>query len=146
MVQSSARACEAACPVCKQTGKTVSLDTCCGECAAVLQWFQNRLELVGYRPSLRISLTSSFAGDLAIDSLDFVEIVCDLERDFKVVVLGSDAIQIATVGDAVACVRRMGQAQEALVEVAAPRRRLPVAPAGLRVQLSKILAQVRRPR
>lgn len=95
------------CPVCGATATTLSIDRCCGECQAVLQWFQSRLDLVGYRPTESISLESSFASDLAIDSLDLVEIICDLEHDFDVSVSGNDAINIGTVGDAIACVHRV---------------------------------------
>lgn len=123
---------EAMCHVCGESASVFTIDRCCGECNAVLQWFQNRLDLVGYRPSQRISLQSSFACDLAIDSLDLVEIICDLEHDFDVTVSGIDAIHIGTVGDAIACVRRVDIAPaeiEAIYD--APRRGLLVAPAGL---------------
>ena len=143
MLQNRASARASTCPVCGATATTLTIDRCCGECHGVLQWFQNRLDLVGYQPSQRVSLESSFAGDLAIDSLDLVEIICDLEHDFDVAVTGNDAINIGTVGDAVACVRRVNNV-EAVYD--APRRGLLVAPAGLRVQLSKIFTRIRRPR
>ena len=138
---------ESLCRVCGETASTFTIDRCCGDCNAVLQWFQNRLDLVGYRPSERISLASSFAGDLSIDSLDLVEIICDLEHDFDVAVSGNDAIHIGTVGDAIACVRHVGNvAPEIEVICDAHRRGLQVAPAGLRVQLSKIFTRIRRQR
>ena len=147
MLLNGASARESTCPVCGENATTLTIDRCCGECNHVLQWFQNRLDLVGYRPSERIALVSSFAGDLAVDSLDLVEIVCDLEHDFDVVVSGNDAIHIETVGDAIACVRHVGNVAPEIDSVCdAPRRGLQVAPAGLRVQLSKIFTRIRRPR
>jgi acyl carrier protein len=147
MLRNGALVRESTCPVCGRAAATLTFDRCCGECNDVLQWFQNRLDLVGYRPTDRISLASSFAGDLAVDSLDLVEIICDLEHDFDVVISGNDAIHIGTVGDAVACVRHVAMpAPPVDIVSASPRRGLQVAPARLRVGLSQIFARIRRPR
>jgi len=135
------------CPVCGIEAATITTDHCCSECNAVLQWFQKRLVVSSYRPIDRISLTSSFAGDLATDSLDFIEIVCDLERDFDVAISGEEALKITNIGDAVARVRQAG-ATELTLTIAhdAPRRGLRIAPAGLIDQLSKIFGKIRKPR
>ena len=135
------------CPICGQSALTLTADHCCGECDAVLHWFQNRLDLVGYRPLARISLGSSFAGDLAIDSLDLIEIICDLEHDFDLAISGNDAILITTVGDAVACIRRGGAVGAAFdIGCDAPRWGLRAAPSNLRHRLSNLLGRIRKPR
>ena len=45
---------------------------------------------------------ASFAGDLGADSLDTVELIMELEKEFKVTIPDSDAEKISTVGDAIA--------------------------------------------
>ncbi|WP_152101006.1 acyl carrier protein [Lacipirellula parvula] len=135
------------CPVCGAAAATLTADQCCGACDAILEWFQTRLTLIGYQPLSRVSLASSFAGDLTVDSLDLVEIVCDLEQDFDVAISGNDALRITTIGDAIACVRRNSTVMAPPdVALDSPRLGLRVAPAGLMVQLSKIFARSRRPR
>ena len=45
---------------------------------------------------------ASFANDLGADSLDTVELIMELEKEFGVTIPDSDAEKIQTVGDAVA--------------------------------------------
>ena len=45
---------------------------------------------------------ASFAGDLGADSLDTVELIMELEKEFKVTIPDADAEKISTVGDAIA--------------------------------------------
>jgi len=138
---------ELLCPVCGTVAATLSADQCCGACDAVLDWFQTRLELTAYRPVSRVSLASLFARDLAVDSLDIIEIGCDLEHDFDVAITGDDALHINTVGDAIACVRRNSIVSVSpAVALDAPHRGLRVALETIIAQLSKIIARSRRPR
>lgn len=44
---------------------------------------------------------ASFTNDLGADSLDIVELIMDLEKDFEVTIPESEAENIATVGDAI---------------------------------------------
>ena len=44
----------------------------------------------------------SFTGDLGADSLDTVELIMELEKEFGIAIPDDDAEKIATVGDAVA--------------------------------------------
>lgn len=45
---------------------------------------------------------SSFTNDLGADSLDTVELIMELEKEFGVTIPDSDAEKIQTVGDAIA--------------------------------------------
>lgn len=45
---------------------------------------------------------ASFTNDLGADSLDTVELIMELEKEFSITIPDSDAEQIQTVGDAVA--------------------------------------------
>ena len=49
-----------------------------------------------------VKLEASFTNDLGADSLDTVELIMELEKEFGVTIPGSDAEKIQTVGDAVA--------------------------------------------
>ena len=49
-----------------------------------------------------VSAEKSFTGDLGADSLDTVELIMELEKEFGITIPDDDAEQIATVGDAVA--------------------------------------------
>lgn len=44
---------------------------------------------------------ASFTNDLGADSLDIVELIMELEKDFNVTIPESEAENIATVGDAI---------------------------------------------
>jgi len=48
-----------------------------------------------------IKSTSAFIDDLGADSLDIVELVMQIERDFDIEIPDEDAELISTVGDAV---------------------------------------------
>ena len=49
-----------------------------------------------------VSAEKSFTGDLGADSLDTVELIMELEKEFGITIPDDDAEKIATVGDAVA--------------------------------------------
>ena len=48
-----------------------------------------------------VSAEKSFTGDLGADSLDTVELIMELEKEFGIASPDDDAEKIATVGDAV---------------------------------------------
>lgn len=49
----------------------------------------------------KVQLETSFIGDLGADSLDMVELLMNLEDQFKMTIPDEDAEKIKTVGDAV---------------------------------------------
>ena len=49
-----------------------------------------------------VKMESSFTNDLGADSLDTVELIMELEKEFNVTIPDSDAEKIQTVGDAIA--------------------------------------------
>ncbi|MBQ3804368.1 MAG: acyl carrier protein [Prevotella sp.] len=49
-----------------------------------------------------VKAESSFTNDLGADSLDTVELIMELEKEFNVTIPDSDAEKIQTVGDAIA--------------------------------------------
>lgn len=49
-----------------------------------------------------VKLEASFTNDLGADSLDTVELIMELEKEFGVTIPDSDAEKIQTVGDAIA--------------------------------------------
>ena len=48
-----------------------------------------------------VTLEASFTNDLGADSLDTVELIMDLEKEFDITIPDEDAEKIVTVGDAV---------------------------------------------
>ena len=53
----------------------------------------------------KVKLETSFVGDLGADSLDMVELLMNLEDNFKMTIPDEDAEKIKTVGDAVAYIK-----------------------------------------
>jgi acyl carrier protein len=53
-----------------------------------------------------INLEASFTNDLGADSLDTVELIMELEKEFDITIPDEDAENIATVGDAVSYVEK----------------------------------------
>ena len=49
----------------------------------------------------KVKIETSFIGDLGADSLDMVELLMNLEDQFKMTIPDEDAEKIKTVGDAV---------------------------------------------
>ena len=49
---------------------------------------------------------ASFTGDLGADSLDTVELIMDLEKEFGVTIPDEEAEKIITVGDAIAFIEK----------------------------------------
>lgn len=52
---------------------------------------------------------ASFTNDLGADSLDTVELIMELEKQFDVTIPDTDAEKIQTVGDAVAYIENHGK-------------------------------------
>ena len=52
---------------------------------------------------------ASFTNDLGADSLDTVELIMELEKQFDVTIPDTDAEKIQTVGDAVAYIEHAGK-------------------------------------
>ena len=52
---------------------------------------------------------ASFTNDLGADSLDTVELIMELEKQFDVTIPDTDAEKIQTVGDAVAYIENAGK-------------------------------------
>ena len=52
---------------------------------------------------------ASFTNDLGADSLDTVELIMELEKQFDVTIPETDAEKIQTVGDAVAYIENAGK-------------------------------------
>ena len=48
-----------------------------------------------------VKLESSFTNDLGADSLDTVELIMELEKEFEITIPDEEAEKIATVGDVV---------------------------------------------
>lgn len=48
-----------------------------------------------------VTMEASFTNDLGADSLDTVELIMDLEKEFDITIPDEDAEKIVTVGDAV---------------------------------------------
>lgn len=52
---------------------------------------------------------ASFTNDLGADSLDTVELIMELEKEFSITIPDSDAEKIQTVGDAIAYIENAGK-------------------------------------
>ena len=50
----------------------------------------------------KVTPEASFTGDLGADSLDTVELIMELEKEFNISIPDDQAEKIATVGDAIA--------------------------------------------
>lgn len=110
----------------------------------MLTWFRRRLNPEGGtgRP---VTFSSSLSNDLAVDSLDLVEVIVDLENEFSIEINGENALAIDTVGDVVCFVRRFKSEPIPLASVL-PHEGLLVAPASVRFKLARILNHIRKPR
>lgn len=56
-----------------------------------------------------VKAEASFTNDLGADSLDTVELIMELEKQFDVTIPDTDAEKIQTVGDAVAYIENAGK-------------------------------------
>ncbi len=56
-----------------------------------------------------VKAEASFTNDLGADSLDTVELIMELEKEFSVTIPDSDAEKIQTVGDAIAYIENAGK-------------------------------------
>lgn len=52
---------------------------------------------------------ASFTNDLGADSLDTVELIMELEKEFSITIPDSDAEKIQTVGDAISYIENAGK-------------------------------------
>ena len=52
---------------------------------------------------------ASFTNDLGADSLDTVELIMELEKEFEIQIPEAEAEKIATVGDAIAFIENAGK-------------------------------------
>ena len=52
---------------------------------------------------------ASFTNDLGADSLDTVELIMELEREFEIQIPETEAEKITTVGDAIAFIENAGK-------------------------------------
>lgn len=72
----------------------------------VLTWLRGQLvEVLEVDPE-EITLETDFAEDLDADSIDLIEVVNNLERQFKIVIEEEELYDIATVGQLVDIVER----------------------------------------
>lgn len=56
--------------------------------------------------SVNINLEMDLRTDLAIDSLDAVELIVELENEFKINITDDEADKLFSVGDVIECVTR----------------------------------------
>ena len=56
-----------------------------------------------------VKLEATFTNDLGADSLDTVELIMELEKEFNITIPDDQAEKIATVGDAIAYVEANAQ-------------------------------------
>ena len=76
-------------------------DSCCPWCGHLLWWFRDHLpRRAGISPEL-VTLASSFATDLQMDSLDIVELMLELEAETGIDIADEDLTNIETVEDAI---------------------------------------------
>ncbi|HOY47554.1 MAG TPA: acyl carrier protein [Alphaproteobacteria bacterium] len=61
----------------------------------------------------KVKETSAFVNDLGADSLDVVEFVMEVEKEFNIVIPDEDAGKMATVGDAVKYIESHAKAPKA---------------------------------
>ena len=93
------------CPVC---GKPCALepsypggDSCCPTCGHLLWWFRDRLAVTAGADPVRVTVDSALFEDFGADSLDAVELVMELEKEFDVAVAPDDLRRCKTVADAI---------------------------------------------
>jgi acyl carrier protein len=76
-------------------------DSCCPNCGQLLWWFRDRLSRDASIAPEQIMLSSSFAEDIAVDSLTIVELVMELEEKFGVTIPYDEAERMKTVADVI---------------------------------------------
>ena len=77
----------------------------CPACAKLLRWLRNRLSEDSELRFSSISLASSFADDIRIDSLSMIEFIMDLEQESGVKISDDTVAEVRTVQDVVRYVR-----------------------------------------
>ena len=91
------------CPICGEAAAIEPSypggDACCPACGHLLWWFRDRLG----NSSLDLHAALANPGG---DSLDFVELVMELEEEFDIVISDEDAGQINSIADLIRYLRR----------------------------------------
>ena len=77
----------------------------CSACAKLLHWLRKRLSRESGLRLNGITLSSSFAEDIRIDSLSMIELVMDLEKESGVDISDDTVADVRTVEDVVRYVR-----------------------------------------
>jgi acyl carrier protein len=77
----------------------------CPACARLLRWLRTRLSEDSELRFSSISLASSFADDIRIDSLSMIEFIRDLEQESGVKISDDTVAEVRTVQDVVRYVR-----------------------------------------
>jgi acyl carrier protein len=103
------------CPVCDKVSRLEPSfpggDSCCPTCGHLLLLARDRvIDALGRVPE-EFSLSTSLA-DTTLDSIEFVELVMELEEEFEVDISDADAEKIQTVGDFLRYLRRKGRGPE----------------------------------
>lgn len=94
------------CPVCREDTDlepSPAGDVCCPACGQLLWWFRDRVDA-------RLRLDSSMI-DLNLDSLEFVELVMELEEEYGVNLSEAATEEIQTIEDAIRALRRQRDEQ-----------------------------------
>jgi acyl carrier protein len=94
------------CPVCREDTDlepSPAGDACCPSCGELLWWFRDRVDA-------RLSLESSYA-DLHLDSIEFVELVMQLEAEHSINLSEAAAEEIETIEDLIRALRRKRKEQ-----------------------------------
>jgi acyl carrier protein len=93
------------CPVCGNESAVEPSypggDSCCPSRGHLLWWFRDRLGRGAGASPERVTLSSSFAEDPGLDSLDIVELIMELEEEFDIQMPDDEAQRIRTVADAI---------------------------------------------
>src|SRR4051794_30286211 len=87
-------------------------DSCCPACGALLWKLRDAVSRQSGISLDKILLSSTLEGDLGFDSLEFVELVMELEEEFDIDIPDADAEQIKTVADAIRFILRRRRNQQ----------------------------------
>jgi acyl carrier protein len=100
------------CPVCDNVSRLEPSfpggDACCPTCGHLLLVVRDRVSDALGKILEKFSLSTSLS-DAALDSMDIVELVMELEEKFEIDVTDAAAERINTVGDLLRYLRRKGQ-------------------------------------
>lgn len=98
------------CPVC---GEVAALepsfpggDACCPRCGQLLWWFRDHYDRFGFNSPKHVSLQLRL--EEAIDSLDLVELIMELEEALEITIPEDEVWRLGTVEDVVCYLRERG--------------------------------------